>query len=98
MGGSIGLAPRARPGPTPTPSRTSASGVTGSSISTSTSERWFAKINERDPYAMGESIDLPRQRVLARADALENICLWCDEFFDKQFDIRTLAVRRTPEG
>jgi len=55
----------------------------------------FAKINEGDPYAMGESIGLPREHALARADALENICLWCDEFFDKHFDIRTLAARGT---
>lgn len=55
----------------------------------------FAKINEGDPYAMGESIGLPREHGLARAEALENVCLWCDEFFDRHFDIRTLRLKGT---
>ncbi|MCU1246769.1 MAG: hypothetical protein JWN02_2679 [Acidobacteria bacterium] len=33
------------------------------------------------------------EHALARAEALESICLWRDEFFAKHFDIRTLAAR-----
>jgi organic radical activating enzyme len=53
----------------------------------------FAKINEGDPYAMGESLGIPRDHAVARAEALQNVCLWCDEFFEKHFDIRELKPR-----
>lgn len=53
----------------------------------------FQKINEGDPYAMGETIGIPREEGVARAVALENVCLWCDEFFDRRFDMKTLAPR-----
>ncbi len=51
------------------------------------------KINQGDPYAMGESIGIPREEGVARAVALQNVCLWCDEFFDRHFDLATLAPR-----
>lgn len=53
----------------------------------------FKKLNEGDPWSMGESIGISREHALGRSDALENICLWCDEFFDKHFDIRTLQPK-----
>ncbi|HYM60636.1 MAG TPA: radical SAM protein [Thermoanaerobaculia bacterium] len=53
----------------------------------------FQKLNEGDPYAMGESIGISRDQGVERAVALENVCLWCDEFFERHFDMRTLASR-----
>lgn len=53
----------------------------------------FERINQGDPYAMGEAIGIPREQGVARAVALENVCLWCDEFFARHFDIATLAPR-----
>lgn len=53
----------------------------------------FKKLNEGDPYAMGESIGISREHGTDRAVALENVCLWCDEFFDKHFDVKALASR-----
>lgn len=53
----------------------------------------FQKINEGDPLAMGEEFGISRIYAQARTDALENICLWCDEFFDQHFDIKTLLPK-----
>jgi len=46
----------------------------------------FQKINEGDPLGMGESIGISREYAMERTQALENICLWCDEFFEKHYD------------
>lgn len=54
----------------------------------------LAKINEGDPYAMGESLGLDKAYGTERAVALENVCLWCDEFFDRHFDMETLGPRK----
>lgn len=54
----------------------------------------FQKLNEGDAYAVGESLGLSRDYGLERADALENICLWCDEFFENHFDMKTLLPRQ----
>lgn len=53
----------------------------------------FQRINEGDPLAMGESFGIARIYAKARTDVLENICLWCDEFFDKHYDIKTLLPK-----
>mgnify|MGYP000421311318 CR=1 FL=1 len=53
----------------------------------------FQKLNEGDPIAMGESFGISRIYAQARADALENICLWCDEFFAKHYDIKELVLK-----
>jgi hypothetical protein len=58
----------------------------------------FASINQGDPYAMGESIGVGGGHGHARAGALGNVCLWCDEFFTRHFDIATLAPRTAPAG
>ena len=58
----------------------------------------FQRLNEGDAYAIGESLGLSRDYGLERADALQNICLWCDEFFDKHFDIRTLQPKAKEDG
>lgn len=55
----------------------------------------FQKINEGDPWAMGESIGISQIYAKARTEVLENICLWCDEFFAKHYDIKTLLPKST---
>lgn len=56
------------------------------------------KINDGDPYAMGESIGISREAGVARAVELQNVCLWCDDFFDRHFDLKTLAPRDPAEA
>lgn len=46
----------------------------------------FRTLNTGDAYAMGASQGLDRAYGEQRAKELGNICLWCDEFFDKHFD------------
>jgi hypothetical protein len=53
----------------------------------------FQKINEGDPLGMGESIGITREFAEARAADLQNICLWCDAFFQEFYDIDTLKPR-----
>lgn len=53
----------------------------------------FQKINEGDPLGMGETIGISRAFAQERADDLQNICLWCDEFFRDYFDMETLRSR-----
>ncbi len=56
----------------------------------------FQKLNDGDPYAMGESIGITEAFAKDRGHDLKNVCRWCDEFFEHYFDINTLAVK-TPE-
>ena len=58
----------------------------------------FQKIDQGDPLGMGESIGIARDFAQARAEDLQNVCLWCDEFFEKYFDIGTLASRFEAEN
>ena len=41
----------------------------------------FQALNTGDAYAMGESVGISAETGRARADALQNVCLWCDAFF-----------------
>lgn len=50
----------------------------------SKSEFW-QKINEGNPLALGESIGVPEDFAKERTAQLKNICLWCDEFFEKHY-------------
>lgn len=50
----------------------------------------FQKINDGDPLSMGESLGISKAYAMERTDKLQNICLWCDEFFDKHYDIQRL--------
>ncbi|MGF1565073.1 MAG: radical SAM protein [Flavobacteriales bacterium] len=45
----------------------------------------FQKINEGDPIRMGESIGISEDFARARLAELGNVCLWCDEFFEKHY-------------
>jgi hypothetical protein len=53
----------------------------------------FQKINEGDPLGMGETVGLSREFAEARTEDLQNVCLWCDEFFRDYFDMDTLTSR-----
>lgn len=58
----------------------------------------FRKINEGDPYGMGETLGISAEQGLARAVELKNVCLWCDEFFEKRYDMQRLAARSGGAG
>lgn len=53
----------------------------------------FQKINEGDPLGMGESVGISREFANARNEELQNVCLWCDEFFKVYFDMDTLQSK-----
>lgn len=55
----------------------------------------FQKINEGDPLSMGESVGVSRAYAQQQTEAVKNICLWCDEFFDKHYDIQRLQPKST---
>lgn len=57
----------------------------------------FHKLNEGDPYAMGESLGITAEEGHRRARELGNVCLWCDEFFRRYFDVETLEARSAEE-
>lgn len=51
----------------------------------------FKKLNEGDPYGMGESVGVSRAQAEERGKELQNVCLWCDEFFTRHYDIQSLT-------
>ncbi len=53
----------------------------------------FQKINEGDPLGMGESVGISRAFAKTRLADLQNVCLWCDDFFKNYFDIDTMTSR-----
>jgi organic radical activating enzyme len=53
----------------------------------------FQRLNEGDPWKMGESIGVTEEYAKDRTQQLKNICLWCDEFFQKHYDIKTLKTK-----
>ena len=53
----------------------------------------FQKIDEGDPLSMGESIGITREFASQRNEQLQNICLWCDEFFKMYFDIENMKSK-----
>lgn len=50
----------------------------------------FQVLNNGEPYKMGDSIGLSEDFAKERGAELKNICLWCDEFFEHHFDVKTL--------
>jgi hypothetical protein len=56
----------------------------------------FRQLNQGDPYAMGETLGVTAEEGHRRAAELGNVCLWCDEFFARHFDMKTLAPRTAP--
>jgi organic radical activating enzyme len=53
----------------------------------------FQMLDEGNPYKMGESIGITEAHARKRCGELENVCLWCDEFFEQHFDIKTLSPK-----
>jgi len=53
----------------------------------------FQKLNEGDPWRMGESVGVSEEHALERGEELQNVCLWCDEFFSRHFDMDTLSPK-----
>ncbi|MEZ4921150.1 MAG: radical SAM protein [Saprospiraceae bacterium] len=53
----------------------------------------FQKINEGDPLGMGESIGVSRELAEARTAELQNVCLWCDVFFQEFFDMEKMQSK-----
>jgi len=43
----------------------------------------FRKLNDGDPWRMGEHLGISEAEARARTRELKNICLYCDEFFGK---------------
>ena len=56
----------------------------------------FQRLNEGDAYGMGESVGVSREQGRERALALQNVCLWCDEFMARHVDPKTLAAQAEP--
>ena len=56
----------------------------------------FQKLNLGDPYAMGESLGVGADEGRRRAIALQNVCLWCDEFMARYLEPVTLGPRPEP--
>ena len=52
----------------------------------------FRSINQGDPLGMGISQGISREYALLRTNELQNVCLWCDEFFEHHYDIRELLT------
>jgi organic radical activating enzyme len=50
----------------------------------------FRKLNDGDPYGMGESLGVSAEEGRERALALKNVCLWCDEFMERHLDPMSL--------
>jgi organic radical activating enzyme len=53
----------------------------------------FQKLNKGDPWKMGESIGVTEAQAKGRTQELQNVCLWCDEFFDKHYDMQKLEPK-----
>lgn len=49
----------------------------------------FEQLDQGNPYKMGESIGISEASARKRCGELGNVCLWCDEFFDLHFDMKT---------
>jgi hypothetical protein len=53
----------------------------------------FETLDKGDIYGVGESIGISRDYAHKRCGELGNVCLWCDEFFEKHYDLRALQAR-----
>lgn len=56
----------------------------------------FRTLNTGNAYAMGVSLGVSEAHGRERAEALQNICHWCDEFFERHYDPATDGPRETP--
>lgn len=58
----------------------------------------FMELDKGNPWTMGESIGVSAAYAKKRCGELGNVCLWCDEFFDKHFDMKTLQKKESSEA
>jgi hypothetical protein len=49
----------------------------------------FQSLDKGDPFAMGESVGVSTEHAKKRCGELGNVCLWCDEFFTKHYDMKS---------
>ena len=54
------------------------------------------RLNDGDAYGMGASLGVDEDYGRRRAIALQNVCLWCDEFMERFLEPETLAPRAAP--
>jgi organic radical activating enzyme len=57
----------------------------------------FQTLNNGEPYKMGKSIGITEAYALERGKATQNICLWCNEFFDRHYNIEELRAKTDNE-
>ncbi len=50
----------------------------------------FRKLNNGEVYSMGESVGVLESYARERGKDLQNICLWCDEFFESQKEVLSM--------
>jgi hypothetical protein len=53
------------------------------------------KLNAGNIYQIGESIGISEAYARQRAKELKNVCLWCDEFFTKHYDMKQQQEKTT---
>ena len=53
----------------------------------------FQSLDKGDPYRMGESVGITEEFARGRCGELKNVCLWCDEFFTRHYDIKKLQKK-----
>ena len=46
----------------------------------------FQKLNEGEPWEMGVHLGISREKAIEKTKELENICLYCDHFFEHHLD------------
>ncbi len=46
----------------------------------------FEQLNQGQPWKIGESVGITEEYAKNRNRELKNICLWCDEFFQRPYD------------
>lgn len=56
----------------------------------------FQRLNQGDPYGMGESLGVTSAYGRERARALQSVCRWCDEFMGRYLDAKTLSPAGQP--
>ncbi|MBT32966.1 MAG: radical SAM protein [Thalassobius sp.] len=56
----------------------------------------FEMLDKGNPYKMGESVGVSEAHARKRCGELKNVCLWCDEFFEKHYDIQKLKPKNVP--
>ncbi len=50
-------------------------------------------LDRGNPFNMGESVGVSAEHAVSRCEALGNVCLWCDEFFEKHYDLKKQEAR-----